>query len=294
MGSAQQAAQSLPLARKGLEQLKARASLQFQAAWGLAACAAAEGILFTRQGDHAAAVNAFSQALVEYDQLKEPPHYAADYYSAIQKEAKARLYALRAEAYHRMGKHREAGQDWMRAVELSDGHPVQNAMKTRLAVAASLVGRHDFAQEKLEQVLAKFNQVYPQAPVLLLFDAARVYALAAANSAAPSAPETHRAKAISYLERIVDEGVFLVFDPIQKRRISLTELLKHEHLASLHESELFQRIKEAALAQRRLSPPLPNTDPSLFPGASPYPQETGTERDRQRWSQDADYSLSPF
>jgi serine/threonine-protein kinase len=143
-------------------------------------------------------------------------------------------HASRAMALGRLGRHAEALADWNQALVLNDERSPEGRLRLWRAASLARAGQHTEATAAVEGVLKPGN-----ADSLTLYNAACVYALAAAQTAKQAAPpHTSSLRAEQYARRAVD----LLRQALQKGYKHVAHLKKDSDLDALRQREDFRQL----------------------------------------------------
>jgi serine/threonine-protein kinase len=107
-------------------------------------------------------------------------------------------YWGRANALAQLNRHAEAAADWEQAVALNDEKPYASGLRLQWAFSLARAGRPTQATAAIEELLRSGN-----ADAGTLYDAACVYAVAAAHAEKQSPPHTNSLRAEQYARRAV-------------------------------------------------------------------------------------------
>jgi serine/threonine-protein kinase len=139
----------------------------------------------------------------------------------------------RAEALERLGRHAEAVADWEQALALNDDRPCDAEFCLGRSGALARAGRPDPATAAVEELLRPGNADHGT-----LYEAARVYALAAAQAAKAAPPHTSSLRAEQYAQR----AAALLRQAVQKGYQDVAHMKKDAELDSLRPRLDFQRL----------------------------------------------------
>jgi hypothetical protein len=159
-----------------------------------------------------------------------------------------------AELYHRQGQHRSAGRQWTTAVQEADPR-FRPHLSMRRAVAIALVGRHDLACQVAAELLEetrpweddRFSRYRRRA---LVFDAARVFALASAAGDGGAESDQLAARSVECLVKAADvehhdaslRRGYLFLEQWSHTYIKLEDFREHEHFESLQRRSDYQQL----------------------------------------------------
>jgi tetratricopeptide (TPR) repeat protein len=152
--------------------------------------------------------------------------------------ATARLYlrnvhASRAQALDGLGRHAAAVADWEQALALNDEKSHDAWFRLRRSFALALAGQHSQATAAVEELLRPGT-----ANSGTLYDAARVYALVAAQAAQAAAPNTSSLRAEQYARRAVG----LLRQAVQKGYNDVPQMKKDADRVALRQRPDFQQL----------------------------------------------------
>jgi tetratricopeptide (TPR) repeat protein len=152
--------------------------------------------------------------------------------------ARARLFLRnvhwgRALALDRLGRHAEAVADWQQALAHNDDKAFDSWNRLRRSSSLARAGQHAQATAAVEDLLRRGN-----ADSGTLYDAARVYALAAAQAAKQTWPSTSSLRAEQYARR----SLALLRQAVQKGYKDVAHMKKDTDLDSLRQRPDFQQL----------------------------------------------------
>jgi serine/threonine-protein kinase len=148
----------------------------------------------------------------------------------------------RALALDRLGRHAEATADWAQALALNDEKSRDGWFRLRRSLSLARAGQHAQATAEVEELL------WPgTADGDTLYDAACVYALAAAQAAKEAAPHTSSLRAEQYARR----AVTLLRQAVQKGYKNIARLKTDADFDSLRPRADFQQLVRELEAARR-------------------------------------------
>jgi tetratricopeptide (TPR) repeat protein len=139
----------------------------------------------------------------------------------------------RAAALDRLGRHAEAVADWEQTLALNDEKHRDGWFRLRQSLSLAQAGQHRQATVAAEELLKAGN-----AKNSTLYDAACVYALAAAQAAKEAAPKTSSLQAEQYARR----ALVLLRQAVQQGFKKLTHMKNDTDLDSLRQRPDFQQL----------------------------------------------------
>jgi tetratricopeptide (TPR) repeat protein len=139
----------------------------------------------------------------------------------------------RAEVLDGLHRHAEAAANWEQAVALNDEKQYDSGFRVRWASSLARTGQVSQATAAVEELLRPGN-----ADSDTLYDAARLYAQAAAQAVKEASPSTSFQRAEQYARRAVD----LLRQAIQKGYKDVARLKKDTDLDSLRQRPDFQQL----------------------------------------------------
>jgi serine/threonine-protein kinase len=139
----------------------------------------------------------------------------------------------RAEALDRLGRHAEAAADWEQAIARNDERPSEGWLGLRRALSLARAGQHREATAAVEALLQPGNVASGA-----LYDAACVYALAAAQAARAAPPQTSSLRAEQWASR----AVALLRQTVQKGYSNVAHMKKDADLDALRPRPDFRQL----------------------------------------------------